>query len=47
VRKVGIYMRAFDVLQDEKNWAVREDEVVWVGEGDPLEIMKKAEREAA
>ena len=34
---------AFDKLKAEENWAVRGDDVVWTGEGDPLEIIKAAE----
>ena len=37
----------FKVLKDENNWAVKGEDVIWVGDGDPLEIIKRAEKEIA
>jgi len=45
IRQLSAYMKAFDVLKREDNWAVRGEEVVWIGDGDPLEIIRNAEKQ--
>lgn len=44
VARVVGYMKLCEELKKETNWAVRGEEVVWVGESDPLELIKKAEK---
>ena len=52
IRQLSLYMQAFDQLKKEENWTVRHveqpnyqaDEVLWVGESDPLEIIRKLEK---
>ena len=42
IHQLSRFRAAFEELQKEENWAVRGEDVVWIGEGDPLEIIKKA-----
>jgi hypothetical protein len=54
VHQLSIFVKAFEELEKEENWAVTESnesvgdgfeapkDLVWVGESDPLEIIKKA-----
>lgn len=48
IRRVSAYMTAMQELKKEENWATKNegDEIVilWVGENDPLEIIKNAEK---
>ena len=43
VRQMGRYRAAMEELKRESNWTVKGEDVAWVGESDPLEIIKKAE----
>ena len=43
IHRLAAFGAAFEKLKKEENWAVRGEEVVWVGESDPLEIIKDAE----
>ena len=45
VHQLSIFVKAFEELEKEENWAVEEEgemRVSWIGESDPLEIIKKA-----
>ena len=44
IGEVKRYMLAMEELEKEANWAVRGEDVVWIGEGDPLEIIKRAKQ---
>jgi len=46
IQMVGHYKRAFEELKKEENWAVRDTEIVWIGDSDPLQVIKKVEKEA-
>ena len=36
------FLKALTELEKEENWAVKGEDIVWIGEGDPLEIIKNA-----
>ena len=44
VAEVKRYMKVLAELSKEENWAVKGEDVVWIGESDPLEIIRKAQR---
>ena len=44
VRRIGVYMRLCEEMKKETNWAVRGDDVIWIGECDPLELISNAEK---
>ena len=44
IHRLAAFSAAFEKLKKEENWAVKDEDVVWIGESDPLEIIKEAER---
>jgi len=49
IGEVKRYMLAMEELEKESNWMCKEEEnqeitLIWVGEGDPLEIIKRAKQ---
>ena len=45
ITQMKMMIGLMNTLKTESNWAVSDEAVMWVGESDPLEIIRKAEKE--
>jgi hypothetical protein len=47
IQQMKVMITVLEELKKEENWAVKDETVSWVGESDPLEIIRKAEKALA